>query len=119
MSEKEIMLTKALVRKCDHEHSLLFRALVWFLSPMSDGTQLPVTSVPQNLTLFQPQAPPCKYAQIHTHVCTHMLKGEEGRLEGGQEGRGGRKVEDIKNLFKKVTGEAFSPYVEYFNFKEI
>lgn len=87
MSEKEIMLTKALVRKCDHEHSLLFRALVWFPSPMSDGTQLPVTSVPQNMTLFQPQAPPCKYAQIHTRMHTHA-EGGRGKAGGRTGGKG-------------------------------
>lgn len=99
MSEKEIILTKALVKKCNCEHLLLFRTLVWLPSPMSYGTQLPVTSVPENLT------PSSNLRHLHasmhryTHTCTHMLKGEEGRLEGGQEGRGGRKVEDIKNLF--------------------
>lgn len=84
MSEKEIILTKVLVKKCNCEHLLLFRTLVWLPSPMSYGTQLPVTSVPENLT------PSSKLRHLHasmhryTHMCTHMLKGEEGRLEGGR-----------------------------------
>lgn len=101
MSKKEIMLTKALVKKCNYKHLLLFRTLVWFPSPMSDGTQLPVTSVPENLT------PSSNHRHLHasrhryTHVCTYILKGEGGRLEGGREERGGRKVEDKKSLKKK------------------
>lgn len=92
MSEKEIMLTKALVRKCDHEHSLLFRALVWFPSPMSDGTQLPVTSVPENLTPSSNLRHLHASMHRHTHVCTHMLKGgeREGWREDRREGEGGR-----------------------------